>query len=152
MKKSAAGFLFSFSFSIVVFISCRTPKDIEYRDFKNLSVSQMGFSNSSVKMDVIYYNPNNFGLQLKNIELDIYIDGNYLGHTSQEFQISIPKRAEFQIPLEVSVDMKNLLSNGLSTLFNKEVTVKATGRVKVGKANIFMNMPVNYEGKQSFSL
>ena len=142
----------SIAFAIFLLTGCHAPKDIEYRDFKNLSVSQMGFSNSTIKMDVVYYNPNNFGLQLKSVELDIFIDGNFLGHTSQELQISIPRRAEFQIPLIVDVDMKNLLSNGLTTLFNKEVTVKATGKVKVGKANVFMSMPVNYEGKQSFSL
>jgi len=140
-------------FALIIFMSsCRTPKEFEYRDFKNLSLGQMGFATSTVKMDVIYYNPNNFGLQLKSADLDIWVDGTYLGHTSQEFQVSIPKRAEFQIPLMVDVDMKNLLSNGLSTLLNKEVTVKVTGKVKVGKANVFMSMPINYEGKQQFSL
>lgn len=152
MKRSSLSPLSVVVCFLILLTSCRAPRDLEYRDFKNLNVNQLGFSSSTIKMDVVYYNPNNFGLQLKSADLDMWVDGKYLGHTSQEFQISIPKRAEFQIPLVVDVDMKNLLANGLNTLLNKEVTVKVTGKVKVGKANVFMSMPVNYEGKQSFSL
>jgi LEA14-like dessication related protein len=139
------------SLCIFVCSSCSTPKDLVYKDFKNFSVDKLGFSSSSVKMNLVYYNPNNFGLQLKRTDLDIYIDGTYLGHTSQEYQVTIPKLAEFQIPVKIDVDMKNIFKNALNTLFSKEVVVKVTGRIKLGKANVFFSMPVNYEGKQSLS-
>ena len=48
--------------------------------------------------------------------------------------------------------MKNLFKNAFNTLFSKEVVVKVTGRIKLGKANVFFSMPVNYEGKQSFKV
>lgn len=132
--------------------SCRSPQELVYRDFKNFAVDNIGFSSTKVKVDLIYYNPNNFGLQLKSTDLDVFIDGNFLGHTAQEYQIGIPKRGEFTIPLSIDVDMKNVFKNGFATLFNKEVTVKVTGKVKVGKANIFKSFPVNYEGKHNFSM
>ena len=69
--------------SILLLPSCRAPKELEYKDFKDFSVEKLGFSSSAVKMNIVYYNPNNFGLQLKRTDLDIYIDGTYLGHTSQ---------------------------------------------------------------------
>ncbi len=103
-------------------------------------------------MELIYYNPNNFGLQLKRTDLDIFIDGNYLGQTSQEFQVSIPKRADFAIPLTIKVDMKNVFKNAISSLFGQEVLVRITGKVKVGKANVYKSFPVIYEGKQQFQL
>lgn len=132
--------------------SCRAPKELEYRDFKNFSVSSVGVVNSTVKMDLEYYNPNNFGLQLKRTELDIYVDGNLLGHTSQDLGVSIPKRAVFTLPVTVDVDMKNIFKNVFTGLFKTEVMVKIVGYVKVGKANVYMSMPVNYEGKQQFSV
>lgn len=101
---------------------------------------------------MIYFNPNNFELQLKQTDLDIYINNYYLGHTLQEYQVNMPRKMDFTIPVKMSVDMKNLIKNGLTVFFNKEVTVKVTGKVKVGKANVFMSIPVNYEGKQSFTL
>lgn len=131
--------------------SCSTPKELEYRDFKNLTIEKIGFSSSAIKMDLIYYNPNNFGLELNRMDLDVFINNNYLGKTSQEYQISIPRREEFSIPIKIDVDMKNLFKNGLTTFLNDEVTIKVTGTLRVGKLNVFKNFPVNYEGKQQFT-
>ncbi|MES2431945.1 MAG: LEA type 2 family protein [Bacteroidota bacterium] len=133
-------------------LSCSAPKELEYRDFKNFTVDQLGFTSSTVKMDLVYYNPNNFGLQLQRTDLDIYIDSTYLGHTTQEFQITIPGRREFTLPIKVDVDMKNVLKNAMKTAFNQEVTIKVLGTVKVGKMNVYKSFPVNYEGKQTLSL
>jgi LEA14-like dessication related protein len=132
--------------------SCSTPKELEYRDFRNFSIDKMGFSATSIRMDVVYYNPNNFGLQLKSTDLDVYLDNNYLGHTVQEQFVSIPSREEFTVPIKMDVDMKNLLKNGFATLLSNEVNIKVTGSVKVGKGRLFKSFPVNYEGRQKFAL
>lgn len=137
---------------LFVIASCSAPKDLVYKEFKNFSVDKLGFSSSTVKMDLVYYNPNNFGLQLQRTDLDIYIDGNYLGHTTQQFQVNIPKRANFTLPINAVVDMKNIFKNAITSIFNNEVLVKVTGRVKIGKANVFKSFPVNYEGMQKFSI
>lgn len=130
--------------------SC-APKELEYREFKNLTVEKMGVSTTSLKMDLVYYNPNNFGMELSNTDLDVFINSNYLGKTVQEYQVSIPKREEFTIPIKIDVDMKNLIKNGLTTFLTNEVIVKLTGTVRVGKLNVFKTFPVNYEGKQHFN-
>jgi LEA14-like dessication related protein len=131
--------------------SCQTPKELEYRDFKNVSVEKMGFASTTLKVELVYYNPNNFGLQLKYTDLDVFVDNVYLGHSSQDYQIIIPRREEFTLPMQIEVDMKNLLKNSLASLTGKEVMVKVTGTVKLGKANVFKTFPVNYEGLHKFS-
>lgn len=141
---------FSFLLTLLL-ISCAAPKELEYRDFKNFTINKIGFASTTAKMDMIYYNPNGFGLQLKRTELDIYINGVFLGHSSQEYQVTIPKKEQFIIPVILDVDMKNLLKNSITAFFNKQVMVKVMGSVKVGKANVFMNIPVNYEGLQEMS-
>ena len=143
--------LLAFFTSLLFMTSCREPKDLVYRDFRNLSSDKLGFSTSTFKVDLVYYNPNNFGLQLKRTDLDIYIDSSYLGHTAQDYQINIPKRSEFTLPLSIEVDMKNAYKNAIPTLFGKEVLVRVVGKVKLGKANVFKSFNVNYEGKQTFS-
>lgn len=144
--------LFLFISLLVFMPSCRAPKDLEFREYNSVSLENMGFTSSTLKMNLVYYNPNNFGLELKRTELDIYVDSTFLGHSSQELQVAIPKRDVFTIPLIVNLDMKNLLKNGLSTLFNKEVLVRAVGNVKVGKAGVYKNFKVDYSSKQQFSL
>lgn len=133
-------------------LSCSSPKALEYQTFHNFSVQKLGFTSSIIKLDLQYYNPNNFGMQLKNSDLDIFIDGNLLGHSSFDTLIRIPRRDTFMLPIKFDVDMQNIYKNAWNTLIGKEVLVRLTGKLKVGKANVFMSLPVNYETKETFSL
>ncbi|MEJ7626938.1 MAG: LEA type 2 family protein [Ferruginibacter sp.] len=139
-------------FLILLVVGCSAPKDLVFKEYKNLKIDKLGFSNANLSLDLVYYNPNNFGLELNRTDLDIYIDSNLLGHSSQVIQIAIPKRDVFTIPLKVDLDMKNLLKNGLTTLFNKEVKVRILGKVKVGKAGVYKSINVDYETTQNLSL
>lgn len=136
----------------LLFVSCSTPKALEYRDFKNLTIEKVGFTSSFAKMELVYYNPNNYGLQLNRTDLDIYINDVYMGRTAQSYQVNIPRKDTFSIPLKVEVDMRNIFKNGLNLMLKNEVMVKITGTLKVGKANVFMGIPVHYQGKQAFSI
>lgn len=91
-------------------------------------------------------------MQLRNTDLDIFINGNLLGHSSMDTLIRIPRKDTFSIPVKFDVDMQRVFQNAWSTLMGKEVVVKLTGKVRVGKANVFINFPVNYESKETFSL
>jgi hypothetical protein len=80
------------------------------------------------------------------------VDSTFLGHSSQDLQVAVPRRDIFTIPLRIDLDMKNLFKNGLMTLINKQVLVRAVGTVKVGKAGIYKNFKVDYSTTQAFSL
>ncbi|MEP7164564.1 MAG: LEA type 2 family protein [Ferruginibacter sp.] len=138
--------------SLIWMTSCRTPKDLEFREFNNLSLEKLGFGGANLKVDLVYYNPNNFGLELNRTDLDVFVDSTYLGHSSQDIQVAIPKRDIFTVPLKIDLDMKNLLKNGLISLFRKEVNIRVTGKVKVGKAGVFKSFNVDYQTVQSIDL
>ena len=131
--------------------SCHEPKSLEFREFNNLKVDKLSFAGAALTVDLVYYNPNNFGLQLNRTDLDVFVDSTFLGHSSQDIQVSIPKRDIFTIPLKLDLDVKNLLKNGITSLFNKNVAVRVLGSVKVGKAGIYKSFPVDYTSMQNFS-
>ena len=137
--------------SPAILSSCRSPKDLEFREFKNLALENVGFSAAKLKVDVVYYNPNNFGLELNRTDLDIFVDSSFLGHSAQDVQVKVPRREQFSIPLVIDLDMKNLLKNGITALINKEVNIKVVGRVKVGKAGVFKSFPLTYTTRQKLS-
>ena len=91
-------------------------------------------------------------MQLRNTDLNIFINGKLFGHSSTDTLIPIPKRDTFSLPVMFDVNMQSLYQNALNTLLGREVTLKVSGKVKVGKANVFMYFPVNYESKETFSL
>jgi len=135
-----------------VFISCSSPKSLEYRDYHNFTVDKLGFNNSTVSLDIQYYNPNNFRMQLRNTDLDIFINGKLFGHSSTDTLIQIPRKDTFSLPVKFDVNMQTVYQNALNTLLGKEVLLRVAGKIKVGKASVFMYFPVNYESKERFSL
>lgn len=144
---------FIFSLFLILFMtSCREPKDLVFKDFQNLKIERLGFAGAKLTLDLIYYNPNNFGLQLNRTDLDIFVDSTLLGHSLQDVQINIPRRENFTVPLAIDLDMKNLLKNGLSAAFKKDVKVRLLGKVKVGKGGVYKTFNVDYTSIQNFSL
>ena len=152
MKHTYSLFTLFIFCTILLLPSCREPKDLVFRDFQHLTLEKVGLSTATLKVDLQYYNPNNFGLELKRTDLDIYINNTLLGHSSQDLQVAIPKRDVFTLPLQIELDMKNLLKNGIMSLFDKKVKVRLLGKVKVGKAGVFKIFNVDYETEQQFSL
>lgn len=136
----------------LIFLSCSSPKALEYKTYHNFSIQKLGFNNSLITLDLEYYNPNNFGLQLRNTDLDIFINGNRLGHSSSDTLINVPRRNTFILPIKFDVDMQNIFKNAINTLLGKEVTVKLAGKLRIGKGNVFMSFPLNYESKETFTL
>lgn len=135
----------------IVLPSCRTPKDLEFREIRNISLESIGFSQTTLAAELAYYNPNNFSLELKRTDVDVFVNNQLLGHSLQEIQLKVPKRGTFIIPVKLDLDMKNLLKNGLSALTGKEVDIRVVGKVKVGKAGVFKTFPMDYRTVQKIN-
>ena len=102
-------------------------------------------------MTLAYYNPNNYRLQLKDANFDLFIDDTPVGHSIQDSLIAIPAKDTFYFPVKLEVNMSNVLKNAWTAFSNKEVTIKATGNCKVGKAGIFIPFPIKCETKQALN-
>jgi len=144
--------LFLAALLLLTFASCKKPEGFDYRDIRNFKVEKLGFDKSTVSMDLVYYNPNNFAVQLRKVDCDVYVNKQFLGKYLLDTLMTIPKKAEFTLPSRMEVDMKNVYKNTLSVLFSKEVLVQVKGTTRVGKGSFFINVPVNYEGKHEFEL
>lgn len=136
----------------LMIISCTSPVSPEYKTYKNLKIEKLNLQHSNISLDLVYYNPNRFAVKMKETELDIYLDGSYLGHSTIPQIIEVPRNADFIVPVKVMVDMSQLLKNSWAAVTGKEVTLKVTGNTKIGKAGVYFNFPVFYEGKQKFAL
>ncbi len=137
---------------LIIAVSCKPPQAFEYRDVKNIKIQKIGFNQSTLNMDLIYYNPNNFGVDLKRIDCDIYIDNNYLGKFELDTIMHIKRNAEFALPSSIKVDMQNIFKNTFNLLFSKDVLVNVSGNAKVGKAGVFITYPFKYEGRHKMEL
>ncbi len=145
--KNIASLLILFAFSI----SCKKPESFEYRDLKNFKVDSLGFEKSAVSMDLVYFNPNNFGVDLKKIDCDVYVEHNYLGKYILDTTMHIAKKSEFSVPSHMQVDMRNIFKNTLNSFFASDLLLEVKGTTRVGKAGIYITVPFSYSGRHKFS-
>lgn len=137
---------------LFVMMSCAPPRALEYRTYHNLELRNLGFDHSTLYLELEYYNPNNFGMRLKKTDLDVYIDGTFLGHSASDTVIQIPRKSTFLLPIDFDVNMKNAFKNAWNSIRGKEMVIKLSGKVLVGKGKLNISFPVEYETKQTFSL
>lgn len=131
---------------------CKKPKQPDYIDFQHLRLAKAGLDQSRITFDLRYYNPNNFGVQLKEVKVDVYFNNKFVGHSVLDTVINVPKKDTFLIPVYMDVKLKDLLANAAQLLLKPDVMVKLNGNARVSKGGISMNVPINYEGKQRLDL
>jgi LEA14-like dessication related protein len=131
--------------------SCKKPTSFDYRAVKNIKVESLGLNTSRVSMQLVFYNPNTFGVNLKNVDCDLFLDSSYLGKFVLDTMMKIPKTSEFTLPASMEVNMKDVLKNSMAILFNREVTIGAKGTTRVGKGGLYITIPFNYQGKQKIN-
>lgn len=136
---------------ILIISACNKPMAFEYRDLRNLKLESVSGEKSRVSMSMVYYNPNNFGVNLKNVNCEVFIDTMYVGRFILDTMMHIDKTSEFALPASFDINMNNILKNSVNLLFN-EVTIRAKGTTRVGKGGIFVNVPIDYSGKQKLNL
>ena len=141
-----------FALLLLLLAACTKPKEFEYRDIKNLKIEGIGFDKTALSMDLVYYNPNGFGLDLRKVDCDVYVDNSYLGKFQLDTLMHINRMSEFLLPSKILVDMKAFLKNGLNLLFSREVLVNVKGTTRIGKAGIYKTFPFNYESRHTLSL
>jgi LEA14-like dessication related protein len=137
---------------IIIIAACNKPQSFEYRGMQNFKIDSIGLVNSKISLDLVYFNPNNFGVDLRNVSCDVYVNNNYLGKYVLDTLMHIPKRSEFAIPSSMHVDMKNVFKNAFGALLSKQVLVELRGSTKVGKSGIFITVPFDYSAMETFSM
>jgi len=138
---------------LLCLVSCASQKEIsnlEYQSVQNFRLTKLDVQ-PEVGMDVQFYNPNTFGLTLKDANLELFINNVSIGKAFISNSFNVPGRDTFLLPVTVAPDVKNVFPNALQLLFNKEVDVQIKGFVKAGRG-IFVNIPVDYRGRQKLNL
>ena len=131
-----------------VMLSCRQPKDLVFHDVRHFALKNVGMRSTSVTMDVQLYNPNAYKMKLKYAHLDLFINDKHMGLVSVPHGMRVPKLDTFALPIELDVDLKNVLPNIFQLLSNSTVDIRLTGKVKAGRHGINITIPVDYKGKQ----
>jgi hypothetical protein len=130
----------------VLIISCERPsEDIVLRNIKDVVVDAT--TEPTLKANAVFFNPNKAHGRLKKIKIDIYVNGKKAGHVDQTLRMAIPSRAEFTVPLEVKLAIKELgfMDTVLGLIGGKKFEVHYEGFLKLSYHGLPIKIPVDYK-------
>jgi len=131
--------------------SCGTSnvKEPEYRDIREIKLIEIGLLQSTAGVDLVYYNPNNFGVQVAEARGDVYVDNQFLGRFGLKDIVQVHKKSEFVLPAIIKLDMIGAIKNQREIYKKKEVLVRIDGMARLTKAGFSRDLPIKYEGMQN---
>jgi LEA14-like dessication related protein len=143
--------LFSILFiGLLSFASCANPKELVYQDVKNFRIKEISLR-PNVGMDVQFYNPNKYGMTMKDADVNLFLNGKLVGNAKLANTYNVPANDTFLLPVNLVADLESVLANALEILANKQMDVELKGTVKAGRG-VFINIPINYKGKQELNV
>ena len=128
--------------SICIFSSCNSIKDIEYLGIKETKLQSIGLQKGTVRVVLQYHNPNKFGLDIKETQLEVYANGKYIGIAENPEKNKVPKLSNFDFP--ILVHFNPLKAIGLVGLLNaNKIKLRVKGTTKAGKGGVYIRVPVD---------
>lgn len=131
----------------IFIISCKPKEEIVLRNVRDIVIDAN--TEPTLRAQAILYNPNNIRLKLRSAKIDVYVNGKKSGRIDQELKMMIPAKAEFSVPLEVKLNIKELglMDTILGMLGGKKLNVEYKGSIRVTYKGIPIRIPVNHESE-----
>ncbi|TMI61400.1 MAG: hypothetical protein E6H07_19370 [Bacteroidetes bacterium] len=137
--------------AMILFASCKTSniREPEYREIRDVRIKDVGLLKTTAGLDIVYYNPNNFGVQVNDADGDVYVDNILLGRFSLDEKIDVKKHKEFVVPAVLKLNNLNAFINHKEIWNKKEAKIRIEGRARMKKAGYSTDVPFKYEGIQN---
>ncbi len=138
-------FFFTAGIALIILQSadCNNVKELEYKGIKNTKLQTLNLSNAQLLIELEYFNPNNFWLDVKETNLNIYLNDKFIALADQPTKTQIPKSALFTFPVVAHFDPLKVLGFAFKNLLSKTVKLTLQGSAKIGKQGVYVKVPVN---------
>jgi LEA14-like dessication related protein len=131
--------------------SCLPKDSVQLRDVTNFSLA-IGAS-QALSGDAVFYNPNSSRMKLREVKIDVFLDGNKSAFVDQNTHVVAKPKSEFTIPvtlqLSEGVRLQDLL---LGALKGKKYQVRYVGYLKVNVNGLPVRIPIDHEEELKLSL
>jgi LEA14-like dessication related protein len=135
---------------IGLLVSCKsdTIKEPEYREIRDVRITNVGLLKTTAKLNMVYYNPNSFGVQLNDASGEVYVDNVHLGRFTIDEKVQVKKRREFVVPALIKLNNLSAIANHKEIWNKNKAMVHIEGLARVKKAGFTTEVPIKYEGMQ----
>lgn len=138
--------------SLLILASCSEPKSFEIQRVSSVKVEKLGVKENIFNAQLECFNPNNFGVIIKKIDCDVFVNDQKLTHYLLETNIEAPATAKFILPARLEIALSTILSHSVDLMFNKPFKIAVIGNATVSKGIFTKNIGINYTTTKTFNL
>jgi len=124
-------------------------KEPEYREIRDVRIVDVGLLKTTARLNMVYYNPNSFSVQVNDAHGDVYIDNIHLGRFSLDDKVQVRKRREFTVPALIKLNNLCAIANHKEIWNKKQAMVRIEGVARVKKSGFTSEVPIKYAGMQN---
>lgn len=123
-----------------------TLERIEDVDIKEISKELI-----DMNAQLVIHNPNGVALDLASADLDVLVDNIVIANIKQTVDAKMPAKAEFKLPVRITLDLAQLykenpltaFGKGLQIVSDKKIEVQVKGKIKAGKGVAKLSVDVD---------
>jgi len=147
MKKrifAISGFLFLFV------VSCSPVEEVRIGPATGIEINGFSGKQVSFKVMVNIENPNRQSFTLRNMDLDVLLNGTYIGKIKSTEKVNIPKRSSKVYTFLLSAELESISLSvfALADLFlHRYIDVELKGMAKINSGLMRKKIPINEQEK-----
>lgn len=136
--------------------ACSTPEAPEFKRIENLKINLVDQNTAKINADVVFFNPNARKLEIKNVDAALSVEDKQVAELNREYDIEAAANADFAVPLDLELPLKeldmNLLSTAFSMLSGETKKIRYQGKVRVKAYGFSFNVPFDQEQEVKIKL
>ena len=140
--------------SLAVLVWACVPKEqVVFRSVNNLTLDVGLGGNPVLKGDAIFFNPNKLKATLKEIKVEVLVDGKKAALVDQQMELLVRGNSDFTVPLEAKLDVKEfgLIDAVIGFFGGKSYQIEMTGYLRVKARGVMIKVPVKYSQEVKLS-
>jgi hypothetical protein len=133
--------------------SCIPKEQVVFRSVNNLTLDVGLGGNPVLKGDAIFFNPNKLKATLKEIKVEVLVDGKKAALVDQQMELLVRGNSDFTVPLEAKLDVKEfgLIDAVIGFFGGKSYQIEMTGYLRVKARGVMIKVPVKYSQEVKLS-
>ena len=133
--------------------ACKINEPPSFINIDKISITDFTQQTIGITSNANFNNPNDIGVTIKKIELNVAVNGTPVGSIGQQKSTKIKSHSDFAIPIKLQIMQSDLykalggFTGSLSAVFGKDVEIAYTGKVTICKFFFSYTIPINYTAK-----
>lgn len=136
---------FTLGILFTLLYSCTPKEKIVFKGVKNVEV-QMDNQEPLLTAEAFFYNPNKIKMKLKEVNVDVLVNGKLSAQVRQNLKLVIPAQANFSAPINARLSLKELglLDTIINLIGGKKYEIQYVGFVRVAVHGVTIKVPVKH--------